>query len=346
LFNCLIDAFRTNDRFQARKNLGRLSFVLARKPIEAQIFSEPKASDSNFFFVFHDLARVTKYASMKAFLGTGLLGSNFVKAMLKRGEAVQVWNRTAEKATALEPFGAKAFDKVADAVRGANIIHLALKDDASVDSVLEKAKPGFGPDTIIIDHTTTSKEGAIRRTKEWKEQGFPYQHAPVFMGPANALEATGFMLLSGDQELINRMEPELSKMTGQLLQFGAEVGKAAAMKLVGNAFLVCFTTGIRDTLALAKALDVPAGDVSALFENWNPGAQLLARMQRMTKGSYSPPSWELQMARKDTQLFLDAAQAAGEHLAVIPGAAALMDEWINKGFGGEDWTVIAKDIVS
>ena len=300
---------------------------------------------SLLFFVFHDLATVTKNASMKAFLGTGLLGSNFVKAMLKRGEAVQVWNRTAEKATALESVGAKAFASVADAVRGASLVHLTLKDDASVDDVLEKAKDGFGPDTIIVDHTTTSKEGAIRRTREWKERGFRYQHAPVFMGPSNALEATGFMLLSGNQELISQLEPELSKMTGRLLHFGAEVGKAAAMKLVGNAFLVCFTTGIRDTLALAKALGVPAGDVTALFENWNPGAQLLARMQRMTKGSYSPPSWELQMARKDTQLFLEAAQEAGEHLAVIPGAAALMDEWMAKGFGDEDWTVIAKDVI-
>ena len=281
---------------------------------------------------------------MKAFLGTGLLGSNFVKAMLKRGEVVQVWNRTAEKATALEPDGAKAFASVADAVRGAGIVHLTLKDDASVDEVLEGAQPGFGPGTIIVDHTTTSKEGAIRRTKEWKEKGFLYQHAPVFMGPANALDASGFMLLSGDQELIRQLEPELSKMTGRLLHFGAETGKAAAMKLVGNAFLVCFTTGIRDTLALAKALDVPAGDVTALFENWNPGAQLLTRMQRMTKGDYSQPSWELQMARKDTQLFMKAAQAAGEHLAVIPCVAALMDEWIGKGFGSEDWTVIAKGI--
>jgi 3-hydroxyisobutyrate dehydrogenase len=34
---------------------------------------------------------------MKAFLGMGLLGSNFVKAMLKQGEEVQVWNRTHAK---------------------------------------------------------------------------------------------------------------------------------------------------------------------------------------------------------------------------------------------------------
>ena len=55
---------------------------------------------------------------MKAFLGMGLLGSNFVKAMIKKGEEVQVWNRTTSRARALETFGAKAFDQAADAVRG------------------------------------------------------------------------------------------------------------------------------------------------------------------------------------------------------------------------------------
>ena len=70
---------------------------------------------------------------MIAFIGMGLLGSNFVQAMLKRGEKVNVWNRTASKATALEVHGAKAFGKVEDAVKGCNRIHLTLKDDAAVN---------------------------------------------------------------------------------------------------------------------------------------------------------------------------------------------------------------------
>ncbi len=282
---------------------------------------------------------------MKAFLGMGLLGSHFVRAMIERGDEVQVWNRTTSKATELEKYGAKAFSNVADAMNGAGIIHVTLKDDASVNEVLEAASSGFSKGAIIIDHTTTTKEGAIQRTKEWKERGFFYQHAPVFMGPANALEASGFMLLSGDQELTRKLEPHLSKMTGKLLPFGEEVGRAAAIKLLGNTFLVCFTMGIRDTLAMGKALNVPLADITRLFDSWNPGAQLPARLKRVADGVYTNPSWELAMARKDTGLFLDAVAKEGIELALIPGAAALMDQWIEKGFGNNDWTVIAKDSI-
>jgi 3-hydroxyisobutyrate dehydrogenase len=280
---------------------------------------------------------------MKAFLGMGLLGSNFVKAMIRKGETVQVWNRTPSRAKALEAFGAKAYNDVSQAVKGVERIHVTLKDDASVDEVLAAASEGFSPGAIIIDHTTTSKEGAIKRTAEWTDKGFYYQHAPVFMGPSNALESTGFMLVSGDENLLATLQPELSAMTGKLLHFGTEPGHAAAMKLVGNTFLVCLTGGLRDSLAVAKASGVATTDVLELFNSWNPATQLTARLGKMTGGDFTNPSWELNMARKDAGLFLQTAAKAGIELAMIPGAAALMDQWIDKGYGAQDWTVIGSD---
>lgn len=277
---------------------------------------------------------------MIAFLGMGLLGSNFVRALINKGGKVNVWNRTASKASALEQYGAKAYPSPADAVKDADVIHLTLKDDATVDEVLAQAAPGLKPGATIIDHTTTSAPGAIQRTKAWKEKGFTYLHAPVFMGPQNALESTGFMLVSGDQSVISKLEPSLSQMTGKLINFGPEEGRAAGMKLVGNCFLVAFTTGIADTLALARSLDIPTANLFTLFDAWNPGAMLPARLKRMTSGNYDQPSWELSMARKDTGLFIQAAQQKNIPLAVIPAIAAEMDRWIEKGNGNKDWTVI------
>ena len=279
---------------------------------------------------------------MKAFLGMGLLGSNFVKAMLKKGERVQVWNRTAARATALEAFGATAFNSPQDAVRGVDRIHLTLKDDASVDEVLAKASAGFQPGAIIIDHTTTSANGAVKRTKEWKEKGYSYVHAPVFMGPPNALDSTGNMLVSGDQQLIATLEPELSAMTGKLLNFGEADGKAAGLKLIGNLFLLTLTAGIGDTLALAKALEISTSDVSALFETFNPGASMPARLKRITMAKFNEPSWELVMARKDAGLMMDAAKGK-VNLTVIPTIAKEMDAWIEKGHGNDDWSVITSN---
>lgn len=280
---------------------------------------------------------------MKAFLGMGLLGSGFVRAMQAKGETVKVWNRTAPKAKALEVYGAKAFSDLSEAVQDADIIHVTLKDDASVDEVLAAASKGFKPGAVIIDHTTTSSKGAIQRTGYWKNKGFTYLHAPVFMGPQNALEGTGFMLVSGDQPVIEKYAPVLSAMTGKLLNFGAEEGKAAALKLSGNLFLLSLTAGLADALALSKAHGIASSELLTLFNNWNPGAMAPARLQKIREAKFNEPSWELNMARKDAGLMMDAANNAAITLAIIPAIATVMDQWIAKGHGNDDWSVIAKD---
>ncbi|MBC7629248.1 NAD(P)-dependent oxidoreductase [Ferruginibacter sp.] len=280
---------------------------------------------------------------MKAFLGMGLLGSNFVKAMLQKGETVQVWNRTATKAKALEQYGAKAFDNSVEAVQDADSIHVTLKDDATVDEVLAAASKGFQPGAIIIDHTTTSVKGAIQRTRYWKSKGFTYLHAPVFMGPQNALESTGFMLVSGDQAVIEKHSPALATMTGKLINFGEQEGKASALKLSGNLFLLSLTAGLADALALAKVHGIAPSDLLTLFNTWNPGAAVPARLKKITEATFNEPSWELNMARKDAGLMMDAATEASTTLTVVPGIAKVMDQWIAKGHGRDDWSVIAKD---
>jgi 3-hydroxyisobutyrate dehydrogenase len=256
---------------------------------------------------------------------------------------VNVWNRTAPRARALESAGARAFDDPAAAVRGATVVHVALSDDAAVDEVLERARPGLGRDAVIVDHTTTSPSGARERVARWAERGIAFQHAPVFMGPQNALEATGIMLASGDRARFDALSPELAKMTGKLVYLGPEPDRAAAFKLLGNLFLMSMTAGIADMLTLAKALGIKAEEAAALFDVFNPGASMGPRVKRILEGDHAQPSWELSMARKDARLMLEAAEKGGMNLAIVPAIARVMDHWIERGHGHDDWTVIAKD---
>lgn len=273
----------------------------------------------------------------------GLLGSNFVKALLRRGEKVQVWNRTAARATALEAAGATAFTEAAAAVKGAQRIHLTLSEDVSVDETLQKASAGFAPGVIIVDHTTIAASGVAQRTQYWETRGYHYIHAPVFMGPSNALESSGFMLVSGNQSIIEKITPALAAMTGKLLNLGTEPGRAAGMKLSGNLILLSLTAGISDMLALAKSLEIPSTDIEALLAAWNPGNSLPARFKKIVSNQFSAPSWELNMARKDAGLMMQEAASHHAQLSIIPAIAAEMDKWIAKGHGHDDWTVIAKD---
>jgi len=283
---------------------------------------------------------------MIAFFGMGLLGSNFVRALRRRGEDVQVWNRTPGKASALEAEGARAFADPVLAVRGATRLHLTLSDDAAVDAVLEQVRPGLSPATVIVDHSTTSTQGTLARIARWHERGITFAHAPVFMAPQNARDATGIMLISGPRSVVEPLRPALSPMTGKLVDLGERPDAAAAFKLLGNLFLICMTAGLADMLALAKALHVPAAEAATLFEHFNPGATIGGRMKKMVEQRWTEPSWELVMARKDARIMLEAVAAAGVELAALPGIAARMDAAIADGHAHQDWTVIAKDAVT
>jgi len=280
---------------------------------------------------------------MIAFLGTGLLGSGFVRAALKRGEKVNVWNRTTDRAAPLGREGAAVFPSISDAVNGAERVHLVLSDDDAVEAVVQEILPALAKEAVIFDHTSTSVKGAAHRTQNLAALGVVYQHCPVFMSPQNALESSGVMLISGEEARYARLKSSLEPMTGKLVYFGSDPGRAAAMKLAGNLMLMAITTGLADAAAFLKALDIPRNEINVLFENFNPGASVQPRAKRMLAGSYDNPSWELNMARKDARLILAEAYSAEPALTMVPQYAAFMDKFIQQGLGHQDWTVIGKE---
>lgn len=278
---------------------------------------------------------------MIAVLGTGLLGSGFVHALRRRGERVHVWNRTAARAEALAALGATPFTDPAAAIAGASRIHLVLSDDAAVEAVLAAAQVPAG--ATVYDHSTTSTEGVRTRTEAWRGRGVTYLHAPVFMGPGNAREGTGLMLVSGDREVVAAATPVLAPMTGKLVDVGPRVDAAAGYKLIGNLLLMAITAGFADMLGLAKAMGLAPADVANLLASFNPGQALPARLARMLDAPWSDPSWELAMARKDARLMQAEADVGGIALAFLPAIAARMDAVIGQGYGECDWTVLARD---
>jgi 3-hydroxyisobutyrate dehydrogenase len=282
---------------------------------------------------------------MIAFLGTGLIGANFIRALRQRGEVVCAWNRTASKARALESVGVTVFEDPADAVRDAARVHISLSDDAAVDEALERARRGLARDVVIVDHTTTTASGAAARAKRWSERDIAFIDAPIFMGPQDALDGTGLMLASGDRGRFDAVATELARMTGKLQYMGGEPGRAAAFKLFGNMFLMFLTTGLSEVFTLARAIGVSPAEAATLFDVMNAGAQVPARAKKMLEGDYSHPSWELAMARKDARLMVEEAARGGTTLPILPAVAVEMDRWIARGHSHDDWLVIAQDAV-
>jgi len=273
------------------------------------------------------------------------MGAGFVEALRRRGRDVVVWNRSFEKAQALERFGARAVRDPREAARGAARIHIMIADDAAVDGLLDRLDGALEAGAVVVDHSTVAPGPTSERFARLAERGVPFLHAPVFMSPKATREGTGVMLASGAQSLFTRLEPELAPMTGNLWYLGERTDKAATLKLVGNQMLFFISAGLADSYALAKSAGVSAPEAFELFSHFNPGVGITTRGKTMSEGDFTA-SFELSMARKDARLMLETARAGNVALNFLPKIVERMDGLIAAGHGAEDVSVLGIDSVA
>lgn len=272
-----------------------------------------------------------------AFLGTGLLGGALAEAAAKRGDAVAAWNRSPDKARALEQFGVRIAATPADAVRGATRVHIVLKDDAVVEEVIAAMRPGLGGDAIIVDHTTTQPKLTAERSRRLNADGVRYLHCPVFIGPPAARLGQGTILVSGPKAHYDAVAPELARMATRVEYFGERPDLAAVNKLCGNAFIIGMNALVADVFAIGSASGVAPVDALTVVELFNPTATISGRGKSMADGDFTP-NFELTMARKDLRLMIETAGATP--LAALRAVADRMDTLIAQGHGAADVCVL------
>ena len=112
----------------------------------------------------------------RVFLGTGLIGAALAEAACRRGDDVVVWNRTREKAEALEAFGATVATSTEEAVAGATRVHLALTSDDRHVQGIEAAPHAVGLEGPVTEVLLTM----------WDEHSGPTDFHAVEMAPSGA----------------------------------------------------------------------------------------------------------------------------------------------------------------
>ncbi len=278
--------------------------------------------------------------SRVTFVGAGLIGSAFAEAEQRRGHDVCVWNRSPEKLEALRSKGLRTTADLADAVRGADRVHLALSADEAVDAVIDVLLRLDAVTVPVVDHSTTSPAGTAARALRMQTAGISFFHAPVFMSPKACREGTGCMVGAGPEAVAGVLAPVLAAMTTDYWYLGAKSDAAAVMKLFGNAILIGISGAMADAFAVAKSGGMPSEQAFELFSHFDFAPSMKARGARMAAGDFAT-SFALAMARKDVGLMLGAASALP--LGVLPGIAARMDTLIGDGDGAADLAILARE---
>lgn len=267
------------------------------------------------------------------------MGAGMARQLVQHGHAVTVWNRSRDRAAPLADDGATVADDAAEAVRGAEVVAVALFDVDSVVEVLRTAGPAMGEQAVIVQTSTVGLD-IDQVAEEAARLGVRLLDAPVLGTRQPAEQGTLTVLASGDPALREVADPVLEAIGARTVWAGDEVGAASRLKLVCNAFTGALTAGTAQSIALADGLGLdPRLFLDAISGGASDAPLARAKGAMMIEGDY-PPAFDVAGMRKDLALILAAAERAGIATELSRAVLAIAARAEGQGHGAEDMAAV------
>ena len=241
-----------------------------------------------------------------AVLGIGIMGTGMVRSLLRNGHDVTVWNRHEEKAKLLAADGARVESSSAAAVADADVVITMLFDEPAVSAIATEFLDSMMDGAVWMQCSTVGPTGIRRLERLAIEHSVEMVDAPVVGTKKPAEDGTLIVLVSGDSDRIDRLDPVLDAIESKTVRVGSEIGAASGLKLVCNAWVASLTVATAQSLAMCEAFGLdPKLFLSTIAggPTDTPYAQLKGAM--MIERDYTP-SFAVDGLLKDLALMVDA----------------------------------------
>ena len=274
-----------------------------------------------------------------AVLGTGIMGGPMARNLARATHNVTVWNRTVQKAEALEADGVRVAATPVDAVRDAESVLTMLADARAVEATMIEsgALDVLAQGALWIQSSTIGVAATERLAELAGERGITFVDAPVLGTKKPAEDGQLFMLASGPEEARGRCEPVFDAISRGHVWLG-EAGLGTRLKLVVNSWILCTIENLSETFVLAQTLGVdPRSFLEAISGGGMDMPYAHLKGENILNRDFSP-SFPLAHARKDAALILDAAGDVG--LPLVRATLQQFDRAFELGHGDEDMSAI------
>ena len=280
-----------------------------------------------------------------AVLGLGAMGLPMAEN-LSRGFTVRGFDITAARLSLAEQAGITPAASAADAVAGADVVLVAVRDQAQLETLL------FGRDgiaahmasgAVVLLTSTVGGAGVRAVAARLAEAGLGLVDAPVSGGPVRAGEGDLLVVVGADDDAWAAAEDVLGAMASTLVRVGDAPGDGQAMKTVNQLLCGVHIAAAGEALALARALGLDAETaLEALMAGAASSFMLGDRGPRMLQ-AYGPGGADdvevrsaLSIFVKDMGIVTAAAKGAGLSTPVAAAAEQLYLQGAARGLGACD----------
>jgi len=273
-----------------------------------------------------------------AFMGAGIMGQAMIRNLLKAGFPVTVFNRTAEKARVLEPFGAKVAPSPRAAAEGADIVMSMLTDDAACRACWLGSQGVFDSrptaNAILIECSTASHGWIGELAAHAAKSGLRFLDCPVAGRPDVAVAGQLNMFVGGDAAALQTVRPVLAAFTKSIVHFGP-VGSGIAFKLIYNVLGATQVASLAEAMFAAEAAGL---DIRAVAEGFSTGATGSPHVVRHAKymalnRHENPVQFSGRNRIKDIRYGVEFSEQAGAQSVIGRAAAEVFGQMIPLGMG-------------
>ena len=244
------------------------------------------------------------------FVGLGVMGFPMAGHLSKQGYGVSVYNRSKEKSKLwTEKYNGKYFTSVKEAVTNSDIVFSCVGNDTDLRDITlgeDKAFSAMKPDSVFVDHTTTSSDIASELYKKAKEYEIHFLDAPVSGGEVGAVKGELTVMIGGEKPIFDRVNSAITAYAKNITLVGGP-GKGQVAKMINQ---ICIA-GLIQALSEAISFSEKSGmDTKKVLQAISQGAagswQLSNRGETMVDRKFDF-GFAVKLMRKDLGICLDHA---------------------------------------
>jgi 3-hydroxyisobutyrate dehydrogenase-like beta-hydroxyacid dehydrogenase len=245
------------------------------------------------------------------FIGLGNMGGRMTRCIVAGGMEVLGYDKD-ESAAAR--FGARKAESTRQVMEQTDIILLSLPDSKVIESVVE----GEGglldhvrAGQVIADMSTASAASTKRLARRFAEKGAAFVDAGISGGAAAAEKAALTLMVGGDADAIQRLEPVFALIAKKVVLLG-ESGAGHTAKLLNNFLNAVSLAATAEVMVAGKKAGL---DLLKLLEVLNASSGVnfatLNRFPKIVDGDYLEGGLTSRLMTKDVLLYCDLLHELG-----------------------------------
>ncbi|HSG66069.1 MAG TPA: NAD(P)-dependent oxidoreductase [Gammaproteobacteria bacterium] len=278
------------------------------------------------------------------FLGLGKMGAVMAPRFIDAGFPLTVWNRSADKTTALRARGAMVGRAPADVTADADIVVTMLRDDAAAEEVYLGQYGLLSTDAkgkLFIEMSTLRPATARALAERCAEHGAGFIDAPVSGTVGPAKEGKLMALVGGSDADVGRARPALAVMTRRIVHAGP-VGQGAMLKLVLNLQLAVYWEALGEAMALGRAADLDLAVMLDAMADSGASARVLAPKIPLIVDGSEHAAFDIATMEKDAKSILAVGAELGVPMPTLSAALATYSAAHAAGLGDADAVAVVR----